>query len=137
MFAIGYVTLKGLEKAMSKEYDIYATLLCEFKSHTGGMFEKRTHLVLVSQPMDDELHYCRIPMGVTDSIMDDTVKLRNQEAAANTAWELIQEWLEEHGHHWHEAVVGIPRDIEPLDGKADFLQRRGNTFVRVDKNDSD
>ena len=135
-FAIGYVTLEGFERAISPDYDIFATLLRESKTRMSGQVSMSTYLIVVSQPMDDEVHYCRIPVIKSDNWLNKPDELAEIEKAAEQAWGLVQEWLKEHGHHWHAAVCGISKDIEPIDGHADFLQRQENTFVRVDKNDS-
>ena len=133
-FAIGYITLEGFERAISAEYDILAALLCESKTSMSGQRKSITFYVLVSQPMDDEVHYCRIPVGTTDSFLQSPIEMSEIEKAAKQGWMLIQVWLKEHGHHYHEAVVGIPKDIEPIFGSADFLVRvpGSKTYARMD-----
>jgi len=133
--AVGYVTIEGWGKAVSAEYDVYAAQLLESHMYMNGMQEKRTHLVLVSQPIDDEVHYCRIPVGITDSLMNESlVDKLAVERAAKQAWIFITEWLAENHHTWKEAVVGIPKDIVPLDGRADFLvyQPKLKGYIRMD-----
>jgi len=136
-FAIGFLTVEGWEKAISPDYDVFVAPIKETRMRPTG-YEQRDYYTVLSQPVDDEIDYVRVWTGSETFLAGEPLdKERAVQKGAEVAWDLIIEWLKEKGHTWHEAVVGIPKDIEPFTGTAGFLtyNRRNKTWFR-NANDS-
>jgi len=121
-FFIGYPTLEGWRQIVDTEYQIYAMLLSESR---GEYALQKYQIATLAQPVDDEVHYCRVPLAVTDWIGGGCVNddRASREAQALIGWGLILAWLDEQGLKRVEAAVAVPADLRGglLSGEAGFL----------------
>lgn len=121
-FFIGYPTLEGWKQIVDIDYQVYAMLLVESR---GAFALQKYTVATLAQPVDDEVHYCRVQLSVTDWIGGEcTNKDRYwREAQALIGWELILAWLDEQGLKRVEAAVAVPADLREglLAGNAGFL----------------
>ena len=125
-YFVGHTGLEGWDKAIDPDYQVYAAMLVE--SHQGQFSRIARHVITLAQPVDDEVHYCRIVVGSTEWIGDTCVNQKPdgkvREARAKQAWELVKDWLKERKLQWHEAAVAVPVELRDglLDGDAGFLE---------------
>jgi hypothetical protein len=125
-YFVGHTSLDGWYQAIDVELQIYAAMLIE--SRPGQFSRTERHVVTLSQPVDDEVHYCRIIVGVTEWIGDTCVnempRREVREAHARQAWDLVKAWIKQKHLQWHEASVAVPNDVRDglLEGHAEFLE---------------
>lgn len=124
-YFIGYTTLEGWLKAIATEFQVYAML--QMETVPAHLCTRRKYVICLAQPVDDEVHYFRKVVGVTEWVGDHCVNEKPsrevREERAEQAWALVQWWLMAHKLQWHEAAVAVPVDVRDglLDGEAGFL----------------
>jgi hypothetical protein len=124
-FFVGHATIEGWATAIEADRQVYALMTVE--SRPGQLSRVARHIITLAQPVDGEVHYFRLPVGLTEWIgntcVSDNPKHDTRVAHANQAWELIKLWLKEAGLIWMEAAVAVPEDLRDglLEGEAEWM----------------
>jgi hypothetical protein len=125
-YFVGHATLEGWNKAIDPDYQVYAIMTVESRMGNAGLSRVERHIITLAQPVDDEVHYCRLHVASTEWIGDTCVSPRQaeREARAQQAWELIKGWLKEKRLQWHEAAVAVPGELRDglIEGHAVVLK---------------
>lgn len=121
---IGYSSVEKFLDYTPPYHDIYATLITE-PGASGQHGVRSDKLVITLQRLkDDQVHYCRIPVGSLTYIgesqpFDPNAQERKDRALQ--AFDLVQTWLVKAHYNLIPATVAVPLDHRFLDGWADFL----------------
>lgn len=109
MHYIGYATLEGWAKGIDQDNQVYSVLQIEQIPARAG-HSTHNHMVVCAQPIDNEVHYCRILVAVTTWYGDQCINedRKKKEIQAMQAWKLVQEWLRDNKLQYHEASIAVP-----------------------------
>jgi hypothetical protein len=137
---IGYASLEGWYKVIDTNYQVYAMMTIETKP--GQFTRKSSYYITLAQPIDNEVHYCRLLVGFTEwignSCVSEKPNLETRVAHMRKAWELIKDWLAGKKLQWHEADIAVPMELRDglLDGDAEFMgySAEEGYFKRMRKN---
>ncbi len=120
---LGYGSLQDWANVTDVREPVYAVLYTE--SQQGQFTRIERDYVFFSQPHGNEMHYCRIPVALTEWIASECVSKNGTLSQMHgvKAWNMLREWLVESGFKVRNAIPAIPRDYIFTDGGADFLHR--------------
>lgn len=120
-FFLGYGRLGDWANVVDMRQPVYATLYVEMTHRAHTRVER--DLVLFAQPHGNELHYCRVPLALTEWIEDTlfTPDGKERKERADLAWKVLRKWLDDCGFKVREAIPALPKDYIFTDGAAEFL----------------
>lgn len=148
-FHFGYGSLEDFVAAVDQGPDldgrpIAPTLNCLFIDDPGRPnkigISTNDQVVMVSATQGEELHYCRIKVGIEQllngSHWGPREEVQQRAEQAKQAYEMIQDWLKAKGYRLRPALIAMPRDFQYLDGWPNFLgwnQATKTYFVKTEQ----
>lgn len=121
---IGYPTLEGWAQAVQKDEPVYAMLLTEPGKTTQNGYRVDDLTIVCAQPdAHNRAHYCRLLVGQVAYVADQPFGDKHDQSMdwAETAWDLVKDWLWEQNFDVREAALAVPVDYRFLNGRAAFL----------------
>lgn len=134
---IGY----GLLEDWADQADLAKSVLADAVSSPGptskqGLRQDKLSVYVAQIDPDGNVHYCSLACGYLSYVagrpFDTDHEQRKQRQ--EQVYQLILDWLKEHGFYVRRAVVATPTNLRFLDGWANFIQynKDTKTFYRSD-----
>lgn len=120
---VGYQSLEEWRTAVDVVLPVFGALTQEVgKVDRFGMHTNRL-VIMVAQPEEDLVHYCRLVVGVVQYMTGQPFYADHQKrlALAEQAWKIVEDWLIEQGLTVRNGVIAVPQNLALMDGDAHFL----------------
>ncbi len=121
---VGYVRLEEWAEVADRARPIYATRFITGVDAGSGIPEAHDLCLMVAQPdYSGCVHYWRFRAASMTMLYGRPFgdKAVHRQQAHDDAWYIVYRWLKEQGFEVRRALVGLPRDLRPFEGSADFL----------------
>ena len=122
---IGYPTLEHLVLHLDPNEPVFLMLITEPGQTGQHSYRSDKMVILIQQPQDNLVLYCRIPVGQLNYINGDQPFDMDPEQRRNRAihaYSIVETWLRGQGLLTMEATIATPLDHRCLDGQANFLK---------------
>lgn len=121
-FFLGYGSLQNWANIVDARKPVYAMLHIE--SRQGNFTRVEREYVIFCQPHGNEMHYCRMPVSLTEWMHDQCMTpdgnvLRER---SKQIWAALRQWLEDAGFQVRDAIPAFPKDYIFIEGVAEDLQ---------------
>jgi len=134
---IGYADLETMLQAQPKDRSLYVMLIGKPGKLGKYGFALETMSVEVQDIAPQGVRYCYLKVATVETMggapfNEETYKARWERA--KSAYQVIKDWLTEHGYTLEEATIAFPKDYMLMEGWAGFLKYDKGTdrFLRGD-----